>query len=65
MKMILVALLDHPQPCVQAAAAEACGEAVHTFPLAGISCLPLLMYKLRRSVANGIQGMAFPLDELQ
>ncbi|KAI4193057.1 MAG: hypothetical protein LQ350_008490, partial [Teloschistes chrysophthalmus] len=52
MKMILIALLDHPEPCVQAAAADACSEVVQAFPIAGISFLPLLMYKLRRSVAH-------------
>ena len=62
-KMILIALLDHPEPCVQAAAAEACGEAVQTFPLAGISFLPLLMYKLRRSVADGARGVTILLPD--
>ena len=56
MRMILTALLDHPQPEVQAAAAEACAEAVMTFPVTGISLLPLLLYKLRRSVAVAQQG---------
>lgn len=59
MKMILIGLLDHPEPCVQAAAASACGEAVQTFPLAGISFLPLLMYKLRRSSTEGTKHSKF------
>ena len=56
MRMILTALLDHPQLEVQAAAAEACAEAVMAFPVTGISLLPLLLYKLQRSVALTQQG---------
>lgn len=63
-KMILISLLDHPEPSVQAAAADACGAAVQAFPVTGISLLPLLMYKLRRSVAQGGPSMSavLPLD---
>lgn len=61
MKMILVALLGHLVPCEQAAAAEACGKAVHTFPLVEICFLPLLMYKLGRSDADEVQGMTCTL----
>ena len=57
MRMILTALLDHPQLEVQAAAAAACGEAVKAFPLCGISFLPLLIYKLQNSVAQTQHGM--------
>ncbi len=57
MRMILTALLDHPQLEVQAAAAAACGEAVHAFPLCGVSFLPLLIYKLQSSVAQIQHGM--------
>ncbi len=60
MRMILTALLDHPQLEVQAAAAAACGEAVQAFPLCGISFLPLLIYKLQSSVAQTQHGK-FPL----
>lgn len=56
MRMILTALLDHPQLGVQAAAAEAAAEAVKAFPVTGISLLPLLLYKLQRSVAVAQQG---------
>lgn len=56
MRMILTALLDHPQPEVQAAAAEACGEAVQAFPISGISFLPLLIYKLQSSVDETQRG---------
>ena len=56
MRMILTALLDHPQLEVQAAAAAACGEAVQAFPLCGISFLPLLIYKLQSSVAQARHG---------
>ena len=56
MRMILTALLDHPQPAVQAAAAAACGEAVQVFPICGISFLPLLMYKLQSSVTHSQHG---------
>ena len=56
MQMILTALLDHPQPGVQAAAAAACAAAVQTFPITGISLLPLLIYKLQRSVDLSQQG---------
>ena len=56
MRMILTALLDHPQLEVQAAAAEACAEAVVAFPVTGISLLPLLLYKLQRSVAVAQHG---------
>ena len=60
LRMILTALLDHPQLEVQAAAAAACGEAVQAFPLCGISFLPLLIYKLQSSVAQTQHGK-FPL----
>lgn len=60
MKMILTALLHLPQLEVQAAAAEACGEAVQAFPLSGISFLPLLLYKLRSSVTEAQQGECLP-----
>ena len=56
MRMILTALLDHPQLEVQAAAAEACAEAVMAFPVSGISLLPLLLHRLQRSVAVAQQG---------
>ena len=56
MRMMLTALLDHPQLEVQATAAEACAEAVMAFPITGISLLPLLLYKLQRSVVNAQQG---------
>ncbi|KAL0048382.1 hypothetical protein WJX82_001959 [Trebouxia sp. C0006] len=56
LRMILTALLDHPQLEVQAAAAAACGEAAQTFPLCGISFLPLLIYKLQSSVAQTQRG---------
>ena len=58
-KLVLVALLDHPELCVQAAAANTCGEAVQAFPLSGISFLPLLMYKLRRSLAEATKGSTY------
>jgi len=57
LRMILTALLDHPQLEIQAAAAAACGEAAQTFPLCGISFLPLLIYKLQSSVAQTQHGM--------
>lgn len=60
MRMILTALLHHPQLEVQAAAAEACGEAVQAFPLSGISFLPLVIYKLQGSVAEAQQGESLP-----
>ena len=56
MRMILTALLDHPLPEVQAAAAESCADAVLAFPIAGISLLPLLLHRLQLSVAVGQQG---------
>ena len=60
MRMILTALLHHPDMEVQAAAAEACGEAVQAFPLSGMSFLPLVIYKLRSSVAEAQQGESLP-----
>lgn len=63
MKMILTALLDHPELEVQAAAAEACAEAVVAFPITGISLLPLLMYKLQHSVATAQQGESLKLQD--
>lgn len=56
MRMILTALLDHPLPEVQAAAAESCADAVLAIPLIGISLLPLLLHKLQLSVAISQQG---------
>ena len=56
MRMILTALLDHPDSEDQAAAASACAEAVGAFPLCGISFLPLLVFKLQSSVALSQQG---------
>lgn len=55
-RMILTALLDHPLPEVQAAAAESCADAVLAFPIAGISLLPLLLHRLQLSVAISAQG---------
>ena len=63
MRMILAALLNHPELEVQAAAAEACAEAVVAFPITGISLLPLLMYKLQHSVASAQQGESFRLQD--
>ena len=55
-RMILTTFLDHPQPEVQAAAAEACAKAVQAFPISGISLLPLLLHRLQQSVAVTHQG---------
>lgn len=63
MRMILTALLDHPELEVQAAAAEACAEAVRAFPITGISLLPLLMYKLQHSMATAQQGKSLRLHK--
>ena len=55
-RMILTALLDHPQLEVQAAAARTIAEAVQALPISGMSLLPLLIYKLQHSVAVTQQG---------